>query len=333
MGVYHVVLGASALPADRFHVTPVVRRMTENVGIRGSAFRKSRALCWAILFASGIIYGSSFSFMKIAVAGGASLLGMVFWFAILATSVLAVELAVTGKLKSMDIQLFRFCLPWGILSVVLPNLFFFYAAREIQASLIALGIALVPILTLTGAILLKRERLTLRRSVGIGLGAAAVLMVLVPRTSLPEAGDAVFVLIAFAGAACYAAEHLYIEACAPTDVGVDQLLFLMFSSVSILLLPIVLATGTFFVPRWPLGASEVAMLAVAAVTLLDYFFITLLILWAGPVFTSQAAYIVTLAGVMWGIIIFRDSHSLWVWAAIGALMLGLACVRPRMADR
>jgi drug/metabolite transporter (DMT)-like permease len=320
------------LPAEWIFAAPPAGRMTENVGIRESAFRKSRALCWAILFASGIIYGSSFSFMKLAVAGGASPLGMVFWFAILATCVLAVELTVTGKLKGLKFRLLRFCVPWGILSVVLPNLFFFYAAREIQASLIAMGIALVPILTLTGAILLKREQLTLRRSVGIGLGAAAVLMVLAPRTSLPDAGDAAFVLIAFAGAACYAAEHLYIEARAPTDVGVDQLLFLMFSSVSILLLPVVLATGTFFVPQWPLGASEGAMLAVAAVTLLDYFFITLLILWAGPVFTSQAAYIVTLAGVMWGIIIFHESHSLWVWGAICALMLGMACVRPRTAD-
>jgi drug/metabolite transporter (DMT)-like permease len=301
------------------------------MGVGESSFKKSRFFCWSILLASGIIYGSSFSFMKIAIVGGANPLGMVFWFAILATCVLTAELAIVGKLNKLDFKLLSFCIPWGILSVIFPNLFFFYAAKEIQASIIAMGIALVPILTLTGAILLKRERLTLRRSMGIGLGAAGVMMILLPKTSLPKVDDTFFALVAFAGAACYAAEHLYIEARAPSDVGIDQLLFLMFSSVSVLLLPVVLATGTFFVPHWPLGMTEWAIVAVASVTLMDYFFITLLILWAGPVFTSQAAYIVTLAGVVWGIVILHDSHSLWIWGAICTLMLGLTFVRPRMA--
>jgi drug/metabolite transporter (DMT)-like permease len=278
--------------------------MTAASAARASAFKRSKALCWAILLASGVTYGSSFSFMKIAVGTGANPLGLVFWFAVLATGALALELSVLGKLRGLDAGLLRFCVPWGILSVVFPNLFFFHAAQEIPASLIALGIALVPILTLLGAILLKREKLTFLRTVGIALGAAGMMMVLLPKTSLPEPSDAVFVLIAFAGAACYAAEHIYIEARAPKHVSVDQLLFLMFSSVSVLLLPVVLATGTFFVPHWPPGAAEGAMTAVAAITLLDYFLITLLVLWAGPVFTSQAAYIVTLAGIVWGIVLF-----------------------------
>jgi drug/metabolite transporter (DMT)-like permease len=121
--------------------------------------------------------------------------------------------------------------------VIFPNLFFFYAAKEIQASIIALGIALVPTLTLTGAILLKREKLTLRRCTGICLGAVGVMMILLPKTTLPKIDDTFFSLAAFAGAACYAAEHLYIEVRAPSDIGIDKLLFLMFSSVSVLLLP------------------------------------------------------------------------------------------------
>lgn len=107
----------------------------------------------------------------------------------------------------------------------------------------------------------------------------------------------------------------------------------MFSSASVLLFPVILLTGTFFLPHWPLGTTEWAITAVAAVTLLDYFFITLLIIWAGPVFTSQAAYIVTLAGVVWGVVIFHDSHSLWIWGAICSLMIGLTFVRPRLRDQ
>jgi len=107
----------------------------------------------------------------------------------------------------------------------------------------------------------------------------------------------------------------------------------MFSSASVLLFPVILLTGTFFLPHWPLGTTEWAITAVAAVTLLDYFFITLLIIWAGPVFTSQAAYIVTLAGVVWGVVIFHDNHSLWIWGAICSLVIGLTFVRPRLRDQ
>jgi len=307
--------------------------MTHHAVAAALKSKKNRILCWSILIASGVIYGSSFSFMKIAVSGGGSPLGMVFWFAILATAVLAVELVITGKFWTLKMRLLGFCLPWGILSVVFPNFLFFYAAQQIPASIIAMGIALVPILTLACAVLLKREKLTLRRSAGIGFGAVGVMMVLLPKTSLPEPDDAFFVLMAFIGAACYAAEHIYIEARAPDNIGIDRLLFLMFSSVSILLLPLVLVTDNFFVPHWPLGVPEGAMIAVATITLLDYFFITLLILLAGPVFTSQAAYIVTLAGILWGTTIFHESHSPWIWAAICALMLGLTLIRPRPGNQ
>lgn len=281
-----------------------------------------------MLLTSGVVYGSSFSFMKLAVSEGAAPLGIVFWFAVLATFILTFELTVTGKLKNISFSLVPFCLPWGILSVVLPNLFFFYAAQRIPASIIAIGIALVPILTLGGAVLLRRESLTWQRAAGLMLGGIAVMMILLPRSSLPEARDTLFALIAFAGAACYAAEHLYVEMRAPKNIAVDQLLFVMFTVVTILLLPIVLATETFFWPNWPFGIAEGAMIAVTGITLLDYFLITLLILWAGPVFTSQAAYIVTLSGVAWGILIFQDDLSNWTWFAIGLLMLGLKLVRP-----
>jgi hypothetical protein len=64
---------------------------------------------------------------------------MVFWFAMLATCFLAAELSVTRKLSALDFKLPNYCVPWGVLSVIFPNLFLFYAAGAIQASIIATG--------------------------------------------------------------------------------------------------------------------------------------------------------------------------------------------------
>ena len=50
---------------------------------------------------------------------------------------------------------------------------------------------------------------------------------------------------------------------------------------------------------------------------------------SGAVFASQAGYVVTLAGVLWGVIIFGETHSGWVWLAMCLIMIGLALVTPR----
>ena len=49
----------------------------------------------------------------------------------------------------------------------------------------------------------------------------------------------------------------------------------------------------------------------------------------GPLFASQSAYVVTLAGVFFGMAIFDEKHSLWVWASLLSMMVGLALVTPR----
>ena len=53
---------------------------------------------------------------------------------------------------------------------------------------------------------------------------------------------------------------------------------------------------------------------------------------AGPLFASQTGYVVTLAGVIWGIYLFGESHSAWVWGSVVVMMLGLALVTPRRTD-
>jgi len=54
-----------------------------------------------------------------------------------------------------------------------------------------------------------------------------------------------------------------------------------------------------------------------------------LIVHAGPVFASQTAYVVTISGVFWGVVIFGEHHSAWIWASLVAMMMALTLVTPR----
>ena len=54
-----------------------------------------------------------------------------------------------------------------------------------------------------------------------------------------------------------------------------------------------------------------------------------LVLRAGPVYASQCAYVVTLAGVLWGMLIYGEAHSGWIWASLAAMIVALSLVKPR----
>ena len=54
-----------------------------------------------------------------------------------------------------------------------------------------------------------------------------------------------------------------------------------------------------------------------------------LIKMSGAVFAGMNGYIVTLAGVFWGMFFFDEQHSLWVWSALALMLVGMLLVTPR----
>ena len=50
---------------------------------------------------------------------------------------------------------------------------------------------------------------------------------------------------------------------------------------------------------------------------------------AGPIFASQTGYIVTISGVIWGMVLFGETHSGWVWMSLLVMIIGPSLVSPR----
>ena len=50
---------------------------------------------------------------------------------------------------------------------------------------------------------------------------------------------------------------------------------------------------------------------------------------SGPTYASQITYIVTLTGVMFGIVMFGEVHSVWVWGATVMVLVGVGLVNLR----
>ena len=67
----------------------------------------------------------------------------------------------------------------------------------------------------------------------------------------------------------------------------------------------------------------------AAINAACFGLLVYLITYAGAVFSSQVAYLITISGVAWGLVIFEEQHSIWVWLSLATMLTGLALIRPR----
>jgi drug/metabolite transporter (DMT)-like permease len=96
-------------------------------------------------------------------------------------------------------------------------------------------------------------------------------------------------------------------------------------------LPLAMALDGFLWPTWPMDIavqSAAIMLLINAVMMFMFVWVARTI---GPVFASMTANVITLAGVLWGWVIFQETPSPWIWAAMVAMALGVALVTLRRA--
>ena len=103
----------------------------------------------------------------------------------------------------------------------------------------------------------------------------------------------------------------------------------MFVAASLLMVPILYATGSFVAFGWPWGIVEWSFLGLGTVNAVAYTLYFILVDRAGPVFSSFTANLVSLFGVFWGIVFFSEQNSIWVWLSFATIMIALAMVAPR----
>ena len=277
----------------------------------------------------GILWGLSFSLAKMSTEGGAHPIGINFWCCLIGAAVLISGSFILRRPLPLRRDVLIVCTVCGVLGSVIPGIAYFYAASRLSPGVLSITIATVPLMTFLAAAVLGVERVSITRLLGVFLGILSIALLIGPSTSLPDRSAIPWVLLAVGSALCYTAENLFVAIRMPADVNIYTIVGGMFLAATIIMTPLVVITGTFEPLPWPWGRSEWAILGMAAITVSAYGLFLYLIRYAGPVFASQTAYVVTLSGVIWGIMIFDDEHSLWVWLSLGVMMLALALVAPK----
>ncbi len=314
----------TAMPAEEF--APGAAAAAAQ-GPRGR--RKAGLWPFAALLFMGVVWGATFSLAKIATEGGAHPLGLTLWQGLLGGALLLLVCLARRQVPAMSRRHARFYVVCALLGTVLPGTLFFHAAPHVPAGVLAITVATVPILTYAMTLALKVDALSPGRILGLVLGLGAVVLIVAPEAALPGREAVPWVLIALLASACYAGENLYVALKRPA--GSDSLAIVagMLVMAALMLAPVVAATGSFVPLAPPWGAVEWSVIGMTLANAVAYTIFVQVIQSAGPVFAAQTAYPVTLAGVFWGMAIFGEQHSLWIWAALAVMLAGLALVTPR----
>ncbi len=287
----------------------------------------------SLLLVMGTLWGGAIVLAKIATSHGGHPVGLALWQTTLGGSLLLVLALVRRRPPPLAAGVLRFNFVCGTIGVAVPAIALFWSARHLSAGVVAIAFASMPLLTYGLATLFKAERAQAQRVLGVTLGLGAILLLVLPETALPAAGLAPWVLLALGASVLMSGENLYIALRRPA--GLDSLplscgrqfaaalLLAPFALAFDLTVPLFAAWGS---AQW--AASGMALASATAYTLFLH-----VIRNAGPVFASQTAYVITLSGVFWGMALLGERHSLYVWAALALMLLGLALVRPRQAGR
>jgi drug/metabolite transporter (DMT)-like permease len=282
-----------------------------------------------MVFTIGITWGVTFSLARIAAEAGAHPIGLAFWQ------------AAGGGLVLLPVCLYRKALPqinWqnckrfmviALAGTAIPGTLLFYAASRVPSGILAITVSLVPMLTYVFALILSIDKYATRRFIGIVLGFGAILLLSLPESSLPDPGMVKWMLLALLASVFYTIENIYVDISIPQGTDLVALLTGGLFLAALLLAPIASSQAAFVALQYPFTEVEWAIIAMAFVSSTAYTLFLYVVKKSGSVFASLVGYVITLAGVFWGMLFFGESHSIWVWAALVTMLIGMAMVTPR----
>ena len=155
-------------------------------------------------------------------------------------------------------------------------------------------------------------------------GLGGMLLVLIPKASLPEPDMWIWVLLALIGPLCFAMCNALVIVLRPPGAPSMTMAAGMSAGATLMLAPVMVTSGHgMTIPTTDFAGNLIILYAAAitATTTVAWFFLVRIV---GPVFFSQFNYFIVLGGFGWGYLLDDERHSLWVWIATAMTFVGLA---------
>ena len=279
-----------------------------------------------LLLVLGVLWGSSYLFIKVAVSEIPTLT-LVGGRLLLATVLMWGMLFVTRQTLPRSRALWKSYAVVGLLSGALPYSLVAWSEQFITSSLASLLQATLPLFTVILAhFLIADERLQPLRIVGVLVGFAGVGLLMIPalqsgvQATLLGQLAMVGSSLSYAISTIYARNSLREEPPLVTTTG-------QFTMALLFILPVVVIFDwpIHLSPSWPAMGSWLGLTVLG--TILAYILYYALIARASATFVSTVTYIIPVNGLLLGALVLDEPLGLTLFFSLGLILLGVLLVR------
>lgn len=207
---------------------------------------------------TGVGVGLFVSFNRLATTGGVPFIPFVFWESLIGGGAMLAILLVRRRLPGLSGAHLRAYAIIGGVGVSVPYTVMAMIASKLPAGILALQLALVPVATYAIAIVLRMDRLELRRTAGLLLSLGGVLFILLPEASLPAPEMRLWVLVGLVVPMCIATSIIACERSPPPASGAVELTCGLMLTATIFMVPVMAISGSWWVFTAPLDWAETA---------------------------------------------------------------------------
>lgn len=274
---------------------------------------------WIHLLTLGVIWGATFMAISVALEGYGPVT-----VACARTTLAAISLLLWMVVRRTPLPsraAYPYIFVGGLFSSAIPFISLSWGLQFVPSSFAGVAMAFVPLFVLPIAHFFSDEPLTLRRSIGVGIGFTGAIVLIGPDALL--VGDGIVTLGQLAclfAALCYSISSVQVRNCPPIDPIAMSAFTLLVGSV--VMIPIMLATEG--VPTWQGMRPGVAILVLGFLpTAFATALRVLIIRSAGSVFMTLVNYQVPLWSVFFGAVLLSEPLPPSLFAALVLIFTGL----------
>lgn len=280
-----------------------------------------------MLLTGAVVFGGVLSINKIALDSGVPYLGYFFWYCLGGGLLSGAATLVAGRNPlPTSWRHLRAYLALALIGIVTPMGLMIYVADKLPPSIVGLVMLLTPPLTYLLALALKLERFRWLSIAGIALGLAGVLVLTLPKTSLPEPDMLGWLVLALGAPISFAIANIGLAMLRPAGTNSAQFASGILLAAALILLPIALATGAMYGFPASNPSGNWAILAVVVCVATYWWLMLEVVRLAGAVFFSFFNYPAVIASIVFAVLLFGDEPSAWLFVALALMAAGVALV-------
>lgn len=286
-----------------------------------------------LLLGVGVLVALMLPLSRTAMNNGITPMAYAFWQALGGGVVLAAILRRRSSFR-VSSQLVRYFGFSGLTAIAVPNGVAFAVVSEVGAGLTATLYALPSLVTYGLAVALGMDTLSRNKAIGLSLGVAGCVWILLPNPEGISASMLPWLALGLLVPLSLAVGNIYRTTHWPEGAAPEQLAVGMLAGGAALLFLMALMSGdvaTLWVEDRYLWGLIGLQSALTAITYLGFFHLQQQ---TSPTFLSQLGFVITPAGMFFGIVFHGETYGWTVWGGVALLLTGVMLANlPRQEQR